>query len=113
MDRDWPRPLVHFEIEEKDIETMKRFYSAMFNWGIGDPPIASFDSGVGGPEPGPAGHHTSDRATAAASPSISRSAISLNRAHARQSWAVRSCSSAWTYRTDPRWPRSRIRKATR
>jgi predicted enzyme related to lactoylglutathione lyase len=32
------------------------FYAALFNWDIGDGPIMSIPAGLGGPEPGPAGH---------------------------------------------------------
>jgi predicted enzyme related to lactoylglutathione lyase len=55
-DRDWPRPVVHWEIEAKDPEALRAFYAAMFNWEIGDGPIMTIGAGVGGPEPGPAGH---------------------------------------------------------
>jgi uncharacterized protein len=56
MAADWPRPVVHWEIEARDPERLKAFYAAMFSWRIGDGPIMSIDAGFGGPEPGPAGH---------------------------------------------------------
>jgi len=59
---DWPRPVVHWEIEARDPDRLKLFYGTMFNWSIGDGPIMGIDAGVGGPEPGPAGHlRASDR----------------------------------------------------
>lgn len=56
MGQDWARPVVHFEIEALDAERQRAFYQAMFQWEIGDGPIMSFPAGIGGPEPGPAGH---------------------------------------------------------
>ena len=53
---DWPRPVVHWEIEARDPERVKAFYAELCNWNIGDGPIMSIDPGVGGPEPGPGGH---------------------------------------------------------
>ena len=53
---DWARPLVHFEILTRDPEVQRAFYGELFNWPIGDGPIMNFPSGLGGPEPGPAGH---------------------------------------------------------
>jgi len=53
---DWARPVVHWAIEGLDAERLKAFYSAMFNWDIGDGPIMAIPAGIGGPEPGPAGH---------------------------------------------------------
>ena len=53
---DWVRPLVHFEILARDPDRQRAFYGALFNWPIGDGPIMNFPSGLGGPEPGPAGH---------------------------------------------------------
>lgn len=53
---DWARPVVHWEIEARDPERQRAFYSGLFNWPIGDGPIMSIPSGLGGPEPGPAGH---------------------------------------------------------
>ena len=54
--RDWARPVVHFEIEARDAELLRTFYGELFNWKIGDGPIMTFDAGIGGPEPGPGGH---------------------------------------------------------
>lgn len=53
---DWARPVVHWELEAVDPERQRAFYAALFNWHIGDGPIMHVDAGVGGPEPGPAGH---------------------------------------------------------
>ncbi len=53
---DWARPLVHFEILARDAAAQRAFYAELFNWSIGDGPIMTFPSGLGGPEPGPAGH---------------------------------------------------------
>jgi len=54
--KDWARPVVHFEIGARDPERLRAFYAELFNWSIGDGPIMSIAAGVGGPEPGPAGH---------------------------------------------------------
>lgn len=62
MAEDWARPVVHWEIRALDPERLRSFYSAMFNWTIGDGPIMNIPAGVGGPEPGPGGHiRASDR----------------------------------------------------
>jgi predicted enzyme related to lactoylglutathione lyase len=62
MAEDWARPVVHWEIEAKDPERLKAFYGALFNWKIGDGFIMDIAAGIGGPEPGPAGHiRQSDR----------------------------------------------------
>lgn len=62
MDQDWARPVVHWEIAATDPERLRTFYGQLFNWTIGDGPIMSIPPGVGGPEPGPAGHiRASDR----------------------------------------------------
>lgn len=59
---DWPRPLVHFEILARDTDVQRVFYSELFNWSFGDGPIMDVAAGLGGPEPGPAGHlRRSDR----------------------------------------------------
>lgn len=56
MGRDWARPVVHWEIEARDPERQRAFYGDLFNWDIGTGPIMQIAPGVGGPEPGPAGH---------------------------------------------------------
>jgi uncharacterized protein len=56
MGDDWARPVVHWEIEARDPEAQRAFYGRMFNWNIGDGPIMAIPPGLGGPEPGPAGH---------------------------------------------------------
>lgn len=53
---DWARPVVHWEIEARDPERQRAFYQEMFSWEIGEGPISSIAPGLGGPEPGPAGH---------------------------------------------------------
>ena len=56
MDEDWARPIVHWEIEARDPEAQRAFYRELFNWEIGDGAIMRIAAGLGGPEPGPAGH---------------------------------------------------------
>lgn len=56
MGSDWARPLVHWEIAARDPDVLRAFYSELFNWEIGDGPIMRISPGIGGPEPGPAGH---------------------------------------------------------
>lgn len=56
MDRDWARPVVHWEIEARDPQRLRAFYRELFQWEIGDGPIMQIAPGIGGPEPGPAGH---------------------------------------------------------
>ena len=56
MSGDWARPVVHWEIEARDPEKQRAFYGALFNWDIGDGAIMQIEAGLGGPEPGPAGH---------------------------------------------------------
>ena len=53
---DWPRPVVHWAIEARDADKQCAFYAALFNWDIGDGPLMNIGAGIGGPEPGPAGH---------------------------------------------------------
>jgi predicted enzyme related to lactoylglutathione lyase len=56
MAQDWARPVVHWEIEARDPGRQRAFYADLFNWKIGDGPIMDIPAGIGGPEPGPAGH---------------------------------------------------------
>jgi uncharacterized protein len=56
MARDWARPVVHWEIEAKDPERQRAFYAELFNWRVGEGFIMEIPAGIGGPEPGPAGH---------------------------------------------------------
>jgi len=56
MAQDWARPVVHWEIEAKDPERQRAFYAQLFNWQIGEGFIMEIPAGIGGPEPGPAGH---------------------------------------------------------
>ena len=54
---------MHWEIEARDPQLQREFYASLCNWSIGDGPIMNIPSGLGGPEPGPAGHmRRSDRA---------------------------------------------------
>lgn len=56
MTKDWARPVVHFEIVARDPQRLRSFYSGLFNWDIAEGGLMNFDAGLGGPEPGPAGH---------------------------------------------------------
>src|SRR5204863_1429191 len=56
MTTDWARPVVHWEIEAKDPQAQRAFYAALFNWDIEPGGIMNIAAGIGGPEPGPAGH---------------------------------------------------------
>ena len=53
---DWARPVVHWEIVARDPDGQAAFYRDLFHWEIGEGPIAMVAPGIGGPEPGPAGH---------------------------------------------------------
>ena len=53
---DWPRPVVHWEIVARDPGRQAAFYRELFNWDIGGGPVMQVPAGLGGPEPGPAGH---------------------------------------------------------
>ena len=53
---DWARPVVHWEIEAQDPDVLRAFYTALFNWNIGDGPIMNISPGIGGPEAGLGGH---------------------------------------------------------
>jgi len=54
--KDWARPVVHFEIRARDPQTIRTFYAGVFNWNIESDALMNFGAGIGGPEPGPAGH---------------------------------------------------------
>jgi predicted enzyme related to lactoylglutathione lyase len=56
MGDDWARPVVHWEIVARNPEAQAAFYRALCNWEIGEGPIMGIPPGLGGPEPGPAGH---------------------------------------------------------
>jgi predicted enzyme related to lactoylglutathione lyase len=57
MSDDWARPLVHWDIQARDPECVRAFYSKMFNWEIGEGPIMAIPAGIGGPLPeGMTGH---------------------------------------------------------
>lgn len=53
---DWPRPVVHFEIGASDPDALAPFYEDLFGWTSTEGAIRFFAAGIGGPEPGPAGH---------------------------------------------------------
>lgn len=53
---DWARPVVYFEIQARDADALTAFYSAMFNWNIGEGFIRQIPAGIGGPENGIGGH---------------------------------------------------------
>lgn len=60
---DWARPVVHWELVARDPERQRAFYGELFDWDIGEGPIMPIAPGLGGPEPGPAGHiRAGDRA---------------------------------------------------
>jgi uncharacterized protein len=61
---DWARPVVHWEIVAVDAERQAAFYRALFNWDIGEGAIMPIAAGLGGPEPGPAGHIRSGQSPA-------------------------------------------------
>jgi predicted enzyme related to lactoylglutathione lyase len=48
--------VVHWEIVARDPDAQSEFYRKLFNWDIGEGPIMPIAPGLGGPEPGPAGH---------------------------------------------------------
>src|ERR1700677_4086914 len=56
MTSDWARPVVHWSLVAVDPEVQRAFYSALFNWEIGDGPIMDIPAGIGSPSQGPAGH---------------------------------------------------------
>lgn len=56
MAEDWARPVVHWDIRARDPESLRAFYGQLFNWDIGNGPIMQIPAGIGGPQPGPAGH---------------------------------------------------------
>ena|SRR5438128_1667278 len=56
IEQDWARPVVHWEIEAREPERQRTFYSELFNWQVGDGFIMQIPPGLGGPEPGPGGH---------------------------------------------------------
>jgi predicted enzyme related to lactoylglutathione lyase len=53
---DWARPVVLWEIVARDPEAQANFYRRLCHWEIGEGPIMGIPAGLGGPEPGPAGH---------------------------------------------------------
>ena len=53
---DWARPVVHWAITARDPQKQRAFYAELFNWTIEPDGLMSIAAGIGGPEPGPAGH---------------------------------------------------------
>ncbi len=54
---DWARPVVHWELLARDPKSLQAFYAELFHWDIEDAGfLFSVQAGLGGPEPGPAGH---------------------------------------------------------
>ncbi len=47
---------MHWEITASDPKVQADFYRSLFGWEIGEGPIMAIAPGLGGPEPGPAGH---------------------------------------------------------
>ncbi len=47
---------MHWELVARDPERQAQFYRELFNWQIGDEEVMPISAGLGGPEPGPAGH---------------------------------------------------------
>ena len=89
MADDWARPVVHWAIEARDPEAIRAFYRDLFNWEIGDGPFMEIPAGIGGPEPGPAGHiQQGDRS--AVSLYVQVRDIKASFARARRSSAARS-----------------------
>ena len=56
-ERDWARPVVHWELQARDPKALSAFYGELFHWNLEDTGfLVSVEPGLGGPEPGPAGH---------------------------------------------------------
>lgn len=54
---DWARPVVHWDLLARDPQALRRFYETLFHWDVEDGGfLLSIAPGLGGPEPGPAGH---------------------------------------------------------
>lgn len=51
MPKDWPRPVIHWDIQARDPAAARAFYSAMFDWNIGEAPLMGIPAGIGGVEP--------------------------------------------------------------
>ena len=47
---------MHWEITARNPDAQAGFYRSLFGWEIGEGPIQAVAPGLGGPEPGPAGH---------------------------------------------------------
>jgi uncharacterized protein len=56
MGADWARPVVHWEIVAKDPARQADFYRKLCHWDISEGALMQIPAGLGGPEPGPAGH---------------------------------------------------------
>ena len=55
MADDWARPVVAWEIQARDADTLKLFYRDLFNWSMTDGPLIRIAGGIAGPLPGPVG----------------------------------------------------------
>ncbi len=56
-ENDWARPVVHWELLARDPQRLRQFYEALFHWDMEDGGfLIGVAPGLGGPEPGPAGH---------------------------------------------------------
>jgi predicted enzyme related to lactoylglutathione lyase len=56
-DADWARPVVHWELLARDPKALGAFYAELFHWDLEDRGfLLAVAPGLGGPEPGPAGH---------------------------------------------------------
>ena len=51
MAEDWARPVVHWELYARDVDTIRNFYRQMFNWEIAEGPFALVPAGIGAPDP--------------------------------------------------------------
>ena len=71
MERDWPRPVVHWEIVATDPERQAAFYRALCHWEIGEGPIMQIPPAWAVPSPVPVA--TSARGSDRASRSMFRS----------------------------------------
>lgn len=52
---DWARPVVHWELQARDPDTLGQFYAQMFNWNISAGQIKRVPAGIGAPDTGAAG----------------------------------------------------------
>jgi len=111
MASDWARPVVHWELVARDPARQSEFYRQMFNWEIGEGPIRAIAPGLGGPEPGPAGHiRQGERSGVSLYVQVADLRSTLDRV---PGLGGRSRPSRSTSPTVPPWPSYRTRRATR